>query len=79
MNIEYISDIKQTNKINKYKNKKTYDGNTVKFGITYKGIDYIVKPPKNKDYSMYSEDVASRFMRILNMIFQILIRTVMVG
>ncbi len=68
LNIEYISDIKQTNKIkeislDKYKNKKTYDGNTVKFGITYKGIDYIVKPPKNKDYSMYSEDVASRFMR----------------
>lgn len=67
LNIEYIND-KQTNKIkeislDKYKNKKTYDGNTVKFGITYKGIDYIVKPPKNKDYSMYSEDVASRFMR----------------
>lgn len=51
--------------LDKYKNKKTYDGNTVKFGITYKGIDYIVKPPKNKDYSMYSEDVASRFMREL--------------
>lgn len=68
LNIEYINDIKHTSKIkeislDKYKNKKTYDGNTVKFGITYKGIDYIVKPPKNKDYSMYSEDVASRFMR----------------
>lgn len=48
------------------KNNKTYDGRTSKFGITYRGSDYIVKFAKEKnDASCFCEDVASRFIRNL--------------
>ncbi len=48
------------------KNSKTYDGRTSKFGITYRGSDYIVKFAKEKnDVSCFCEDVASRFIRNL--------------
>lgn len=48
------------------KNNKTYDGRTSKFGITYRGSDYIVKFAKEKnDVSCFCEDVASRFIRNL--------------
>ena len=47
------------------KNTKKYDGNTLKFGITVSGIDYIVKLQKDTISSLYSEHIASRF--ILNL------------
>lgn len=48
------------------RNSKTYDGRTSKFGITYRGSDYIVKFAKEKnDASCFCEDVASRFIRNL--------------
>lgn len=47
-----------------YKNRKKYDGNTRKFGITFHGIDYIVKYPKRKgDISTITEYVASAFIK----------------
>lgn len=50
----------------KYANRKLYDGNTEKFGVTINSIDYIVKYPKeHDDYSVFSEYVASTFMRKL--------------
>lgn len=49
-----------------YKNRKHYDGNTEKFGVTINNIDYIVKYPKDyDDYSVFSEYVASAFMKKL--------------
>ena len=52
--------------LNKYKNLKFYDGTTRKYGITYKGKDYIVKYPKNSmDTSHISEYVASHFINNL--------------
>lgn len=52
--------------LNKYKNLKMYDGTTKKYGITYKGKDYIVKYPKNNmDTSHISEYVASHFINNL--------------
>lgn len=47
------------------RNNKFYDGNTRKFGITYKGVDYIVKFPKNNNLSVYCEYIASNFIKSL--------------
>lgn len=47
------------------RNTKSYDGNTLKFGITVNNIDYIVKMQKDTISSLYSEHIASRF--ILNL------------
>lgn len=44
-------------------NNKAYDGNTLKFGITVENTDYIVKLPKDSISSIYSEYIASRFIR----------------
>lgn len=46
-------------------NGKTYNGNSAKFGVIYKGVDCIVKLPKEV-MSVYSEYVASNFIRSLN-------------
>jgi hypothetical protein len=48
------------------KNQKTYNGNTRKFGITIDGVDYIVKFSKGEDLSVYSEYIASNFIRALD-------------
>lgn len=48
-----------------FKNSKIYDGNTLKFGITVDGEDFIVKSGKNSITSIYSEYVASRFIKEL--------------
>ena len=45
------------------KNNHIYDGNTIKFGITIDSADYIVKLPKDTISSIYSEYIASRFIR----------------
>lgn len=47
----------------KMKNNKKYDGNTSKFGITVDKVDYIVKTAKTEISSVFSEHVASRFIR----------------
>lgn len=47
------------------KNNKAYDGNTLKFGITVGNEDYIVKHAKDTISSLYSEHIASRFIRNL--------------
>ena len=44
------------------RNGKTYDGKTLKFGITVDNINYIVKYAKNAISSIYSEYVASNFI-----------------
>lgn len=44
-------------------NNKKYDGNTFKFGITVNNEDYIVKMRNNTISSIYSEYVASRFIK----------------
>lgn len=44
------------------KNKKEYDGNTFKFGITVDKEDYIAKFAKDSLSSLYSEYVASNFI-----------------
>jgi hypothetical protein len=44
-------------------NGKSYDGNTFKFGITVDKQDYIVKLQKDTISSLYSEHIASRFIR----------------
>lgn len=46
-------------------NNKEYDGNTRKFGITYKGVDYIVKLPKGNNLSVICEYIASNFIQAL--------------
>ncbi|MCI9501430.1 MAG: hypothetical protein HFG76_05435 [Hungatella sp.] len=46
-------------------NRKTYNGNTRKFGITIDNTDYIVKFPKDDDLSVYCEYIASNFLRKL--------------
>lgn len=61
---------KYINRANKslrsYSNRKHYDGNTEKFGVTIRSVDYIAKYPKQtKDFSVFSEYVASSFMRKL--------------
>lgn len=52
--------------LSKYKNSKEYDGNTDKCGVTINGVDYIAKYPKREgDSSIFSEHVASKFIRNL--------------
>lgn len=59
-------------------NKKSYDGNTLKFGVTINGKDYIVKLAKQGqnvaksrfDTSVYSEHIASTFIRKLGIACQ---------
>lgn len=46
-------------------NNKNYNGNTRKFGITYNGVDYIVKFPKEGDLSVYCEYICSNLIRDL--------------
>lgn len=62
-----VIDTTEVKGLESYRNKKKYDGNTDKFGITWTdGNDYIVKYEKEKgDTSIYSEYVASNFMRKL--------------
>ena len=48
------------------RNNKFYDGNTRKFGITIDNVDYIVKFPKEGNFSVYSEYIASNFIQKLN-------------
>lgn len=47
------------------RNGKIYNGNTAKFGVTIKGVDYIVKLPKDRDMSVYCEYIASRLIKDL--------------
>lgn len=47
------------------KNNKAYDGNTLKFGITVNNENYIVKHAKDCITSVFSEHIASRFIRNL--------------
>lgn len=47
------------------RNNKTYDGNTLKFGITIDNENYIVKHAKDCISSIFSEHIASRFIRNL--------------
>lgn len=47
------------------RNRKQYDGNTLKFGITVYNTDYIVKFAKGSYSSLFSEHIASRFIRLL--------------
>lgn len=50
----------------KEKNKRTYDGNTIKFGVNDRDNRYIIKLSKKKnDSSVYSEYVSSEFMGLL--------------
>ncbi len=49
----------------KMKNGKIYDGTTKKFGVSIKGVDYIVKFAKDADLSVYCEYVASAFIRAI--------------
>lgn len=52
--------------LEKYRNSKLYDGNTCKFGVTIKGVDYIAKFAKTKsDISTLCEHVASSFINNL--------------
>lgn len=46
-------------------NGKVYNGNTLKFGITEAGVDYIIKFPKGNDMSVYCEYIASRLIQNL--------------
>ena len=46
----------------KYRNNKSYNGVTKKFGITINDIDYIVKFKKGNDLSVYTEYIASTFI-----------------
>lgn len=46
-------------------NNKNYNGNTRKFGITYNGVEYIVKFPKGNDLSVYCEYICSRLIKNL--------------
>lgn len=65
LDVEYIEK-KQTG-LQIYRNQKSYDGNSDKYGITWKdGNDYIVKLPKKEgDTSIFSEYVASTLMEKL--------------
>lgn len=47
------------------RNKNKYDGKTLKFGITVDNENFIVKMQKETISSLYSEHVASRFIRNL--------------
>ena len=46
------------------RNGISYDGKTIKFGITLDGKNYIVKTGKG-DLSVYCEYIASKFMRVI--------------
>lgn len=46
------------------RNNKVYNGNTLKFGISYNDTDYIVKLPK-EPLSVYTEYIASKFIGVL--------------
>lgn len=47
------------------RNNKLYDGNTYKFGITINRENYIVKTAKDNISSLYSEYIASNFIRLI--------------
>lgn len=47
------------------KNNRTYDGNTKKFGITINNKNYIIKMQKKGSLSVYTEYIASNFIRTL--------------
>lgn len=51
----------------KMRNKKAYNGQTPKFGITIDNVDYIVKFRGNSMSSHYSEYAASRFIHSLGL------------
>lgn len=66
--IKSITPVRKNSSINLelYRNSKIYDGNTRKFGVTIKGVDYIAKFPKRTgDYSTICEHVASTFINNL--------------
>ena len=54
------------------RNGKSYDGNTKKFGITYNGIDYIVKYKKRDDMSVYCEYICSNFIKSYKLLEEML-------
>ena len=45
------------------RNELLHDGSTPKFGITVKGSNFIVKAPKDDDDSVFTEYVASSFIK----------------
>lgn len=45
------------------RNGLNYDGNTPKFGVTINGNNFIVKAPKEDDDSVFTEYVASNFIK----------------
>jgi hypothetical protein len=47
------------------RNRKLYDGNSLKFGITVDKYNYIVKHKESSISALYSEHIASRFIRSL--------------
>lgn len=53
------------------RNNKKYDGNTVKFGITIHGENYIVKLHEGNISKIYSEYVAQRFINALGVPCQV--------
>ena len=51
----------------KFRNNALYNGNTDKFGVTVDGVNYIIKEQKKEENSsVFSEYVASRFIKCLN-------------
>lgn len=53
------------------RNGKMYDGNSAKFGITSNGVDFIVKMSKKGGLSVYTEYIASSFIRCLGVSCQV--------
>lgn len=53
------------------RNGRYYGGNTNKFGITYKDKNYIVKFPKDEDLSVWTEYIASSFIRAMSIPCQV--------
>lgn len=51
--------------VDSMRNYKSYDGKTPKFGITVDGTNYIVKVAKKDSLSVYTEYVASHFIKEL--------------
>lgn len=47
------------------KNNRIYNGTTKKYGITFGNTDYIIKFTKDEDMSVYTEYIASSFIRAL--------------
>ena len=46
-----------------WRNCRSYNGTTAKFGITLNEVDYIVKMPSDGNMSVICEYIASNFMQ----------------